>query len=322
MSSIWRDINFYLTVIGLMVGVLGVWLSLRHRYAGKISLFRRASTALFSDLIQNIPELAVTFKGSPVEPRLSIFSGYIINSGKKDFTSEMIEEPLQLILPSDFCWRKVSVTPVSKGLHVGASIKNQSVIFEFGLFRCKEIFRFEALVELPPFDGTTPPSKRLNKAISIHHRIADTAKVVMEEIPTDPKQKPLYKREGVIQVVLFALVFIFLIPVIQIWTGKPAVIEYTVTKYNKTFTATISPKSNYDVKVTPLDGTDEFTENGKMFFSRPDLAPTIKTKRRTFDDYLFSAIMVAIWGLLALFEIYDYVKGVKIYRLISKTEMG
>ncbi|MFO1440839.1 MAG: hypothetical protein U1F81_21155 [Verrucomicrobiaceae bacterium] len=315
------DLNFYITVIGLILAVVGIWLTVRHRFAGRIALIKRSSTNLFSEVIQTIPELSVSYGGQPVQSRLTLFSGYFVNVGHKDFSPDMVDKPLQIKLAEGFVWKKVSAISISKDLQVSARIADNAAIFDFGLFRRNELFRFDALIEVPAATASSKSSARqVERAMTFHHRIADTAAVKTQSLPENPKSQPLYKRQTIGVFAMMLLIPFVVIPIVERWTGRPVQIEYSVNKDGKNINATATPKTPSLIRIAPIDGGPAFEESGDEFFKRPELAPRVTQRIRTWSDYWLSFILCGLYGFLALTEIHDYFRGVRLYKLIDSDD--
>lgn len=315
------DLNFYITVIGLILAVVGIWLTVRHRFPGRIALIKRSSTNLFSEVIQTIPELSVSYGGQPVQSRLTLFSAYFVNVGHKDFSPDMVDKPLQIKLAEGFVWKKVSATSISKDLQVSARIVDSAAIFDFGLFRRNELFRFDALIEVPAATASSKSSTRqVERAMTFHHRIADTAAVKAQSLPENPKSQPLYKRQNIGVFAMMLLIPFVVIPIAERWTGKPVQIEYSINKDGKNINATATPKTLSLIRIEPVDGSSAFEESSEEFFKRPELAPRVTQKIRTWSNYWMSFILCGLYGLLALTEIHDYFRGVRLYKLIDSDD--
>jgi hypothetical protein len=101
----------------------------------------------------------------------------------------MVEQKLAFVLPSDFRWLTAKIVGSSGNVKATIAIQDNSLVFTTGLFRCNEFIRLQAIAETP-IDAAAKDKKhetiedRLEKAISITHRIADTQKVAKLELPT------------------------------------------------------------------------------------------------------------------------------------------
>ena len=75
---------------------------------------------LFEATVRNIPELKITYNDRPVGDDLVLLKGYLVNTGWKDITPEMVGQHLALDLPTGYRWLKAVAssphTEVSVGL--------------------------------------------------------------------------------------------------------------------------------------------------------------------------------------------------------------
>jgi hypothetical protein len=160
--------------------------------------------------------------------------------------------------------RKGGVTV--KRLNPTATIEQQSMVLRFDMFRCSEAFRFECLVEL--LKGETS-AREIWPRLLFRHRIADTGKIKVDSMPTDPAAKPLYKRESVINLFLFSFLLLLTPWLVEHWTGKSAVIQYRVSHEGRTFPAEVSaiikPKIGSILRVSEIGGKAKFEESQRSF---------------------------------------------------------
>jgi hypothetical protein len=186
------------TTTGIVIGIFGVavtcifgWLALRRRYPGRITYFEESSIGLFDSIVRNIGDLKVLYKDEPVSENMVLLKGYIMNTGSKDITRDMIEKPLTLKLPDGFRWLDAKVVPSKSVVEGKLQIKQTtSATFELGLFRVNEYVRFEALAQVPPSESQSQIGyegnavARLRETLKVEHRIADSRRVIHREIPS------------------------------------------------------------------------------------------------------------------------------------------
>jgi hypothetical protein len=185
------------TGIAIGIGILGVvvtcifgWLALRRRYSGRITYFEESSIGLFDSIVRNIGDLKVLYKDEPVSKNVVLLKGYIMNTGYKDITQDMIEEPLALKLPDGFRWLDAKVVPSPTQVKASLTIRDaMTAEFDLGLFRENEHVKFEALAEVPTAHPESEigkqesVNKKLKDSLKLVHRIADTQKVTTSELP-------------------------------------------------------------------------------------------------------------------------------------------
>ena len=142
------DWSFWGTIAGIVATVVfGVWavaLAKSRKYPGEITFFRERPIRLLDDVIGNLPQITVSYKGQPAAKNLSLIRGYILNTGRKDISKDMIEQPLNIRLPEVCRWLEAS----AKGSWDGAEhaiIKDpRTVEFSWTMLRRNEFLKFEA----------------------------------------------------------------------------------------------------------------------------------------------------------------------------------
>ena len=251
------DMVISLTIIGIIVtaffGFWGIYVLARSsKYPGQITLVRESTIALFDTIVRHFSEISISHKGSPVSEGLVLFRAAILNTGSKDITSEMIAERLTLALPDDFKWLNAKVVSSSPDVHGTVMLGPQAIQFDLGLLRCKEFVRIEALAEVPqPSKGNVPsddPEDLLRKAIRLSHRIADTQKVIVTDLPPATRAKRRFKILLSLALLMLATVFAFTL----IWhfSGWPAQMRYNIRmQEGQSVTVKASVKTNGKVKV-------------------------------------------------------------------------
>ncbi len=174
-------------------GIWAVHLAMKHR-APKLTLLPEIVLPLFNTIIRGFPELQLTIDGEPIGKSIILIRAFLLNTGRKDISRQMIEDNVQLRLPDNHKWIKPKI--VSKSSDVQAEIQvieDPIIAFDFGLIRPGEYIQFEVLVDMPrkPREERakkmSESSELLNK-IRLYHRIADTGPIERLELnPRPPK---------------------------------------------------------------------------------------------------------------------------------------
>jgi hypothetical protein len=119
-----------------------------------------------------------------------LLKGYIMNTGSKDITPDMVEEPLALKLQEGFKWLDAKAIPYKTQVKASLAIKDDTTAeFNFGLFRVDELVKFEALAEVPAGQPELENNKqesakqKLKDSMHFVHRIADTRKIIASRLP-------------------------------------------------------------------------------------------------------------------------------------------
>lgn len=179
------DWSFWTTVVGTIATVVfGIWailLAKKRAYPGEITFFHDRSIRLFDDITGSLPQVAVSYKGEPVNKNLTLIKGFLVNTGTKDITKEMVETSLTFELVDGYRWLEVSANFLSS-LEERAKINDSKTVeFSLGLFRCYEFLRFVGLIEVSE-------GKKWGGTIMTGHRIADTADIKWKKVPAKPKK--------------------------------------------------------------------------------------------------------------------------------------
>jgi len=191
------DWSFIATVAGTIASVaFGVWailLAKKRGYPGDLTYFREPSIRLFADIVGNLPHLAVLYKGEPVKKNMTLLKGFLVNTGSKDITNEMVVSPLRIELADGYRWLEASAkSPLDAQEH--AKIVDPKIVeFSLGLFRCNEFLWFQGMIEVGE-------NKRWGGQLMFDHRIADTGVIKWTAVPVKPQA--LWKDLGMCLILL------------------------------------------------------------------------------------------------------------------------
>src|SRR5205085_6381415 len=123
------------TVATIVLGTWSIYLALKRRYPGRITLLKETSIGLFDSIVRNLPELAILYKGEPVSQSLVLLKGIFHNTGSIDITESMVEEKLTIHLPEGFKWLTGKVVSTSADVKANLTLLSpHSLIFDLGLF--------------------------------------------------------------------------------------------------------------------------------------------------------------------------------------------
>lgn len=163
------DINLGLTILGIIitiiVGIIGIILSLKNKYKGKLDLIIDNNTDLYDSVVKNIEDLKILYKNKPIEENMYLLKMFLINSGEKDLSKEMIEKNPVIDFGVNSIIHNTKVISKSSDLSIEPKIENNSIIIENGLIRCREYLYFETLVETD--------KKNPEDIINFNYRISD-----------------------------------------------------------------------------------------------------------------------------------------------------
>jgi hypothetical protein len=189
-----------LTIAGLLLtAVLGIWsiyLAIKRRYAGEITFVQEYALGLFDSMVKNFPDLSIKFKRKSIGESLVLLKGYLVNTGSKDITPEMVAEPIRIKLPEGYRWLTAKIVESSPSVQASVGILDKTHLsFDMGMFRCDEYIRFECVSESPIHGeaGLSQINAATNflKSMKFAHRIADTAPIRWSVLTTEGKPSEL-----------------------------------------------------------------------------------------------------------------------------------
>jgi hypothetical protein len=174
----------------VFIGIVGVIFSfiftVRPRYPGQLTYFHETPIRLLNDITGNLTDLTVSYKGKPVQKNITLLKGFLVNTGSKDITNEMVARPLRFELAEGCRWLAASAKSQQDEEEHAEITEPKSVAFRLGLFRRDEFLRFEGLTEV--IGGKEPGDVVLRE-----HRIADTGKIGWKSLPAKTSRKDFWK---------------------------------------------------------------------------------------------------------------------------------
>lgn len=293
-----------LAILGVLAtvtfGALSIYLFVKRRYPGQITFVVEDCIGLFQSIVKHFPELAVSYKNSPVSEGIVLLKGALLNTGRKDITKEMVEGRLRLELPDEFKWLQAKVVARSGGVQAQIEQEPQALTFDTGLFRCREFVRFECLAEVPmPDDETASIEARLLKQLHVTHRIADTQKVDPMRLPTleytarRSKRLPRPLVAMFIPGVALAVMMLFV-------KSTPGTIHYHIANDSgERIAVTAKPQNNGEILIRGVkDKSFKKQIPGFDFFATPDLDPKVVPDRRR--QFVTSILLVVYFLVPAI----------------------
>jgi hypothetical protein len=272
------DIPTILSALGIVAtvifGVWGLYVVIKRRYPGEITLVIDDTIGLFDTIVKNFPDLAVLYKDKPVSHGLVLFKGTLLNSGKKDITPEMVESEIAIELPDGFRW--LAAKPITSSSNVKASLAVQSTLLKFttGLFRCQEYLRFEALAEIPIPEDSNSIESTLVTGLKPTHRIADTGKIRQVSLPPENFKKRRFRNRIIMPCGL--LVAGLAITATLFLKGLPAELHFVVPQKDGS-TVELEAKPRADGTLLIKNKAADINQNVDVttFFARTDITPKI-----------------------------------------------
>jgi len=309
--------------VSLLFGAWGVSLALSRRYPGEITFVREQTIALFDSIVRNLPELAVLYKKAPVSPNVVLIRGALVNTGRKDISSSMIDKPITLALPSGSHFLSASVISASSDVKASLAMPNANeIVLTNGLLRCNEFVRFQALAELAPQDqavgkaGAGSLEERLEKFLKFEHRIEDTRAVRRVELRAT---KRLGSR---VQFYILLLVLGTISSVGVIFLSGPLGLSKRFAydlQIGTNQTARVTARARGEsVRVSSLDGTYAATLPIAEFNSRLLKPPVIVEDRSWLSFLAFLIVLyVLVPGLVVSLALRNHFANKKLARLLG-----
>lgn len=306
-----------LSVISVLFGVFGIYVSLRRaKYSASLTFVREQTVALLDDFATRIPNLSVLYKDTPVDKSVVLLSGYLVNDGNVDITPQMTERPLSCELPSSCSWLEFKLTGAAEALSATGNINSpQTLELNFGLFRRDEAFSFQALALVGAEYAKKKPTA-LAEALRWSHRIAGLGAIKTTTLP-EPEtksKKEQWTRKGVFMVMAAFYLFFGLSLATGLGPlGRAPSIAYERSEGGKTSTVRLTPNRDGTTTVTDLTTGDERKLNLADYTSGATMKPIHQERREPERIMVLTGLLTA---LLSAFLVYmAFAKDYKRYRL-------
>lgn len=181
------NLQTILAVMGVIATVFfGIWaivVTFQSTKKVQITFAIDRCTTLLHDLNKSLNDLIIQYKNNPVGENLLLLRGYFINTGTRDISPDMVEKEINMIIPDNFQLVEIKITESSPSLHADISSFNDSnCIFHTGLWKVKEYFGFDALVNVLESKPDESSSQKLRTELKFEHRISDLNKILQERL--------------------------------------------------------------------------------------------------------------------------------------------
>ncbi len=304
-----------LAAVGILATTLfGLWaIAAAFRFSRNVRITYALDQAivLIDDITQNFQDLGITFRGEPVSANLVLLKGYLINTGRRDISLEMVEDQISVHLPPEFEWVDCKVVGTSPSLQADVEREStQEIKFTTGLWKRKEYMKFEVLAKVPVVeaDADNPPDEkpttRLRKAMSFTHRIADSDRIDKTRVTRPSRITTIpfpFSLMGSAKF-KFTLAGVCLVFGVLMLVGakfdfmSTKQLGYTVTVDGSKHVVTVRVKKD----ALLLSGQDGFSRESSLseFEELPDKRPVVVTKSEDFP--LIMGIVYCAMGCLIL----------------------
>ncbi|WP_417319530.1 hypothetical protein [Emcibacter sp.] len=315
MENMWGILGI---AVSLVFGVVGIILTIKSKYSGKITFINLQTIELFDAIGSSLEKLAVTYDGTNVSENLVLLNGAFINSGRTDISGEMVEKPLTLKLPEGYKWLTGNVVESEANARLSI-VDDTSMELSTGLFRCNEYLKFHALAQLPVEDGEKSSSRRFRDALSFDHRISNTKPV--EVAVFQPQEKIRENLKRVIVSALVPLMVIIGFVASDFILGKPNEIIFSYNTGPDTVEQTrVTPTRNTTVKLESLTGDFRQEVPFGEFVSNLSGAPVLMSRKWDLTEI----ILVSLVSLFILYSVFgavvEFVKNRRLLRILESKD--
>lgn len=168
------DTTLIISIITILITIIiGIpaFISLRNQAKSKIFFFEKQKISLYDDLLKNIPDLDITYKGKKIQKSMFLLKGIFIFSGKKDIEKKDIQKGIIVkVKGEDSKWYSYNIIDKTENLDIKISADESTLNIDFDLLTNKDYFVIEALGESDI------------QSLSYSHRIANVSKIETNKI--------------------------------------------------------------------------------------------------------------------------------------------
>lgn len=243
-----------------------IYVYYKFKYPGRITCYVDKRTPLLHTIVDSFEDVSIYYKSNPINHQLIIFRFFLVNTGKKDISSEMIRVPITLDFEKDVLILDAKVTPDNPNIKIERDIIiNKQLLISFDSLLVSESIKIELLVEDRSFGKTL--GKKDNSISSadfkFNHRILGTSKIKTEPIPEleEFKSKNKYVKNYLTAgITIILLIASFFIPVSEKPSNQSSLSLLYKTEINDTLKSWIELK--------PFDDNSILIENESFNFRR------------------------------------------------------
>jgi len=319
------EMSVALGVLGVIATVtLGVWALIiaRSRYPGQITFVQEQTIELFDEIVKNLEDLSISYKGNEIGENLVLLNGAFVNSGKIDVSPEMTEKPLAMSLPEGFRWLTAKVISSSPDVKAEIEVQTENIItLKSGLFRCGEYIRFQALAEvlMPPVDDSKSYRRSLSKllegSLQLSHRILNTRAIEKRSLD---RPGHIVRTRSEVRLLGAAMLVLVLAIGGFLWVkGIPRVPVYAYnSKDGKQIQVTIKVTAD-GIEVRGFDDDYQEVVSLEEFVRRGSGVPALKRDKGFAGFIIFMVALVLMPLLMSTFEYMKTRRSLKLRKLLE-----
>lgn len=303
---LWSVVGISISVI---FGVVGIYLTIKSRYPGKITFINEQTIELFDAIGNSLDKLEVSYNRESVTENLVLLNGAFVNTGKTDISTSMVEQPITISLPEGYKWLTGKVV-FSKSKAALNHIDEQNISIETGLFRCGEYVRFHALAQLPDNEDGFSNAKKLKKSLKFKHRITNTTKVETAEAKPRIESKKEYRRRALPMLVMLIITVAVFSYSLYIGTPKSLAYPYQVAS-DKVELVRIKTTREDIVEIVSNESDFEIDSTIDDFIKNKRGNPSLIESNKHWDLYFAFGMNFLIVLLMIGMSSFDYFKNNK-----------
>ncbi|HHG3242823.1 hypothetical protein [Vibrio parahaemolyticus] len=300
--------------VSVIFGVLGIYLTLRSRYPGKITFVNEQTIELFDSVGNTIEKLEVTYDNSEVNQNLVLLNGSFINSGKSDITVDMVEKPIHLSLPAGYKWLSGSMVQSDVDAEL-TLVDDRTIAISTGLFRKNEFVRFHALAQLPDSEDEKSNSKKLKDSLTFSHRITNTANIDECEVDQTKANKKYFRRR-ILPILAFVLIAVGSVG-FQVSKGFPHKMTYLFDVNGVTEQVQIKVIDNKTVDVHSLVSDFESEMLFSDFVARTLDTPKLEKASNGWLALVLLGAQVLMFLVMLSMPTYEYYRNKRLLKTLG-----
>jgi len=308
----------------IIVGYWGIKYASRYKTRVCILYFENSCISLFKSVVKELDELEIKFKNETVNENLITYKGTFFNSGNTDIDKNLIHNPLKVILPKNYEWKKVKIIDNSKDVDIQIENNLNELIFSWEILKENEYFTFDSVIEYKPEPNSdeNPTSsdssitRELSRKIAFEQRITHLKSIEKERIPSKPKSL-------ISQIIYTLWIFGFALLGLYFSAG-----QFVLPDYKTTYEVEIDSSLSYvtfenkganQIQLIDSLGNDFIVADIKRVNNNM-LTGNVKIEKENlnYGELIGGGIAAVIMLLLTIFLSIEYINDKRLYEQIKE----
>ncbi|WP_072883585.1 hypothetical protein [Chryseobacterium takakiae] len=318
------DINLIYMILGvvatIIVGYWGIKFTDNQKTTTNLLFFENSCISLFKNVVKDLEEVEIKYKGKKIDENLLIYKGTFFNSGNTDIDKTIIHQPLKVKLPENYEWKKIKIIDQSMDVNISFNHTESHLTFHWDILKENEFFTFDSVIEYKPQteinekSETIDITRHLSRNISFSHRITNLKSIQKEELPAKPIGK-------------FGLIFlsVYLLGIVCIGLYFSAGqfifpnynVSYEIKSDSTKFYSSIEANGLNEILLTDNNENEIIKNIGSD--KKIGLTGNVKTLRQNLSYWglIGGGILALLILLLFILMIYSYIKDKKLYKKVK-----